>query len=354
MSIRWAIFGTGDISAKFVAGLAVVPGASATVVASREQGTAQAFASKHGIAKAVAGYDPAGVVGQADAVYIATPTALHAEHAIACIDAGLHVLVEKPLAANLADAERVIAAARDKKRFAMEGMWTRFLPGAIALRDASTKIDNLHLLTGGFAIANAIIPTRPLFQPGFGGGAMRQYGVYPLAIGQMIAGPAESIHVTGKIGETGVETTAAITVRYKSGAVGNYYASLETTGENGFAVYGATGRASMVGPIYRPTGVRKASFTPRVREGGGGGGTLGKLKASPLGQRLVQIMQHRAGPSGKAVAYPYTGNGYNAEAAEAQRCIAAGLIESPLMTHADSLELVRLVDTAIGQIGVRA
>jgi predicted dehydrogenase len=353
MSFRWAIWGTGDISAKFAAGLASA-GATAAVVASRELGTAQKFASQQGVAKAVAGYDPAQLVGQADAVYIATPTGLHAEHAIACLNAGLPVLVEKPLAASLADAERVVAVAREKKKFLMEGMWTRFMPAVLALKQAN--VGTLNLLSGGFAISNAVEPKRPLFQPGFGGGAIRQYGVYPLALGQLIAGRAESIVATGRIGETGIETTVSLTVKYASGVVGNYYASLETTGENGFVIHGTHGRTSFVGPIYRPTGLRKASFTPRQQPQAGksGGGMKSKLIASPLGQKLVQAIQHRRGPGGKAVAHGFAGNGYNLEAAEAQRCIKAGLTESPLMPLEDSIELVRLVDDALQQIGVRA
>jgi predicted dehydrogenase len=353
MRFRWAIFGTGEVSAKFAKGLSTVANASVAVVASREQDRAEQFVARLGTGRAIAGYDPTPLVGQVDAVYLATPTGLHARHAMACLEAGLPVLVEKPLAATVAETQALIALARQKQLFLMEGLWTRFLPAARALQEATLQLGELRLLTGGFAIANAPDPSRPLFQPNLGGGAMRQYGVYPLALGQLIAGPAESIHATGTLGATGVEGSVAMTVRYQSGPVGNFYASLETTGDNSFTIHGTRGRAGLTGPIFRPAGVRKVFFTPRVRPAGGSRGLAAKLQNSAMGQRLMQMIQHRRGLAGRAVAYPFSGNGYNLEAAEAQRCIASKLVESPLMPLDQSLELVRLVETALQQIGVR-
>lgn len=347
--MRWAIWGTGAISARFVGGLADAPGARATIVASRDGARAAAFARAHGIAGHVGGDDPAGVAAAlaaaADIAYIATPTGFHAAHAQACLAAGLHVLVEKPLAATAAEAEELAEAARRHGRFLMEGLWTRALPAAKALADAVAGLGDIRLITGGFAVVNRIDPALPRFQAAAGGGALRLYGIYPLALGQMLAGRARGLTALGhRSGD--LDTSAAITVRYASGAIGQFHAGLDMGGDNGFTVHCTGGHAALIGPIFRPTGVRVVRSNPRDDMEQGRGGLVTRLRNSSLGNRLVQWRQHRAAAPGQRLAAPYAGNGYGAEAAEVQRCIAAGLIESPLMPLADSIELARLIDLA--------
>ncbi len=345
--MRWAIWGTGAISARFTEGLADVPGARATMVASRDEARAAAFAQAHAIAGHVGGDDPAMVAAalaaKADIAYIATPTGWHAACAEACLAAGLHVLVEKPLASTAAEAERLAEAARRHGRFLMEGLWTRCLPAARALSDAVAGLGDIRLITGGFAAMNRIDPALPRFQAAAGGGALRLYGVYPLALGQMLAGRATGISAAGhRIGD--LDVNAAMTVRYASGATGQFHCALDGSGDNSLVVHCTGGHAALIGPLFRPTGVRVVRATARDGMEQGRGGLVGRLRNSALGNRLVQWQQHRAGLAGQRLQTPYAGNGYGAEAAEVQRCVAAGLMESPLMPVADSIELARLID----------
>jgi predicted dehydrogenase len=101
---RWGIFGTGAISAKFVAGLKAARDAEATFVASRSLSRAREFASGTGIVDAIEGYADAAGKGGVDAIYVATPPSEHAAHAQLCIDAGIPVLIEKPFASSAAEA----------------------------------------------------------------------------------------------------------------------------------------------------------------------------------------------------------------------------------------------------------
>lgn len=354
LAMRWAIFGTGAISEAFVRGLATVTGAAPTVVASREKERAEAFATRFGIPHALGSYDAAAIAAHADIAYVATPTALHAPHAKACLEAGLHVLVEKPFAATAEAAGDVISTARARGLFAMEGLWTRFLPAARALSRAMETIGGPLLMEGGFAIANAPRPDRAIFRADLAGGAMRHYGIYPLALGQMLAGPAAEVQASGRWTETSVDATVAMTIRYRSGAIGQFFASLETTAEQGFRVLGPAGRAALTGPLYRPAGLRVARIAPRVPRAEAHGGLKAKLRHSGPGERLVQLLQHRSGPGGRARALPFPGNGYGLEAAEAGRCIARGLGESPVMPLDDTLELAHLIDTVLARIAPTA
>ncbi|WP_353216913.1 Gfo/Idh/MocA family oxidoreductase [Sandarakinorhabdus sp.] len=351
--MRWAIWGTGAISARFVAGLADVPGARASIVASRDSARAEAFARSCGITGHIGGNDLAAVAAAlaaaADVVYIATPTGLHAAHAEACLAAGLHVLVEKPLASTGADAQALADAAQRHGRFLMEALWTRHLPATRALTDAVAGLGEIRLITGGFAAVNHIDPALPRFQAAAGGGALRLYGVYPLALGQMLAGRAAAISAAGhRIGD--LDASAAMTVRYASGAVGQFHCSLECGSDNEFVVHCTGGHAALIGPLFRPTGVRVVRSTARSDMEQGRAGVAARLRASPIGNRLVQWRQHGAGLAGQRLAAPYAGNGYGAQAAELQRCVNAGMLESPLMPLADSIELAQLIDQAGGCI----
>jgi predicted dehydrogenase len=347
--MRWAIWGTGTISARFVAGLADVPGARATIIASRSADRAAAFARSNGVAGHVGGDDPETVADAlaavADIAYIATPTGWHAAHAEACLAAGLHVLVEKPLASTAAETERLAEAARRHQRFLMEGLWTRCLPATRALAEAVAGLGEIRLVTGGFSVVNRIDPALPRFQAAAGGGALRLYGIYPLALGQMLAGRAAGISTAGhRMGD--IDASAAMTVTYASGAIGQFHCSLESSGDNSLVVHCTGGHAALLGPLFRPTGVRVVHAAPRDDMEQGRSGLTARLRASSLGNRLVQWRQHSAGLAGERLAAPYAGNGYGAEAAEVQRCVGAGLPESPLMPVADSIELARLIDLA--------
>ena len=110
--IRWGIVGPGRIAESVAPDFAHVENAELVAVASRSQERAQAFADKHGIARAYGGYG--GILGdeEVDALYIATPHPQHEAIALAAIAAGKAVLVEKSFTATVAGAQRVIDLAR--------------------------------------------------------------------------------------------------------------------------------------------------------------------------------------------------------------------------------------------------
>ena len=111
---RWGVFGTGAISAKFVAGLAGARDAEAAFVASRSLDRAQKFAAGMGIPRAIAGYAEAVAAGGVDAIYIATPPSEHAAHALLCIEAGIPVLVEKGMGPDWASARALTQITSDR------------------------------------------------------------------------------------------------------------------------------------------------------------------------------------------------------------------------------------------------
>lgn len=341
---RWAVIGTGAVSAKFVAGLAATRDARAALVASRALATAQAFASAFRVTRAVEGDDPVAWDGEVDAVYIASPPSEHRRQAIACLEAGLPVLIEKPFAASLADGEAIAAAARATGTFAMEAMWTRFMPAAQLLCDrvAAGAVGAVQLVSGSFGTSYRPDPAQSAFDPARGGGALGQFAVYPLSLAQWLFGSPSSITATARIGATGVEESIGMSLAYASGPIASFFVSNRAPAPNDFHVMGTDGIVSLQGSIFRPRGIAITRTHPRGPERVSGGAKA-RLRESGLAHTAIQLagMTSR---SGRAVAARYRGNGYTHEAEEVQACVAAGRRESATMPLADSLAVLATLD----------
>ena len=134
MPTKWGVLSTGGIANDFSLALSKTDGAVLHACASRSQSSADAFAATHGFSKAYASYEALAADAEVDVVYVATPHAFHCENILMLLEAGKHVLCEKPMVVTAAQAERCIAKAREKRRFLMEGMWTRFFPTTRAVR----------------------------------------------------------------------------------------------------------------------------------------------------------------------------------------------------------------------------
>jgi predicted dehydrogenase len=153
--LRWGILGAANICADWVRALANVPGASVVAVAARSAASAQSFADEWGIARAYEGYEKLAADGEVDVVYCGTITPLHKEHVLMMIEAGKHVLVEKPMSMSAAESEAMYAAAAAKGVMMQEGMWSRFFPAtehARALIEAGA-IGDVKVLQGDFGFS---------------------------------------------------------------------------------------------------------------------------------------------------------------------------------------------------------
>ena len=353
-TFRWAVFGTGGIAAKFVAGLRAANDARAVLVASRSAASAEAFAAAFGIERAVAGYDDAARAGGFDAVYIATPPALHHTHALACLGAGVPVLIEKPFAADAGQASEIAAAARAAGVFAMEGMWTRFLPAAEALRQqvAAGAVGEVRQVSGSLGFSKAVDAADGDFDPARGGGAVAHLGVYPLSLGQWLFGTPTRVTATGRSGATGVDEEAAMLLTYAGGVVARFAASLRAPMSD-FSVAGTNGSLSFAGPIFRPHGLARLSAGPR-RRGPADFGRKAMLRETGTVQRLVQLADRFGVRGARTTAYPFAGNGYHYEADEVARCVRAGLNESATMPLADSVAVAATIDAVRAAIASAA
>lgn len=145
--IRWLLVGAGDIAKKRVApALAGVAGSTIAAICDPRDAVAAELAGQFGVGQTFADYAEALEKAEADAVYLATPVWLHAEHAVQALVAGKHVLVEKPLGLTAADCARVIAAAGQSDKFAACAYFRRFSPRYEHLREMVTNGEFIQLI----------------------------------------------------------------------------------------------------------------------------------------------------------------------------------------------------------------
>lgn len=132
--LRWGILGAGGICNDFAVGVATSGGCIAAVGAS-SLGKAQGLAKKVKALKACGSYEELVQDPSVDVVYVGTIHTMHLPHTLMALNAGKHVLCEKPLAVNAKEAEQMVQLARSKGLFLMEAMWTRFFPIIRKLRE---------------------------------------------------------------------------------------------------------------------------------------------------------------------------------------------------------------------------
>ena len=127
--MNWGILATGTIARKFADTVNRMGGEEKLVaVASRSEEKAAAFANEFGIPGYYGSYEAMLKDAGVDAVYIATPNSMHYENCVMCLDAGKHVLCEKPFTIEASQAEKLYDYAAQKGLFIMEAFWIRFLP----------------------------------------------------------------------------------------------------------------------------------------------------------------------------------------------------------------------------------
>jgi predicted dehydrogenase len=321
-TIRWGICGTGRMANVVAAELAELSGSGPQLraVGSRSREAAEAFAAHHGIPRAHSSYAALARDPDVDIVYLATPPSLHCENALACIEHGKAVLCEKPFALNGAETARMIRAARDRRVFLMEAMWTRFLPAIAAVREVvnSGSLGAIRLVIGGGGFVPVHDPRLPLFDKALGGGVLLDAGVYLISLTSMLLGPPAEVVARGKLGPSSVDEQDVILLNHAGGAQAVLYVSLATRRSPDLEILGEKGRLRIEAPVYRPT-------------------------------RLT--LQH--GDEAPAVSeHPVAGSGYRAELVEVTSALASGRRESLVMPLRETLSIMQTLDTVRATIGL--
>ena len=190
--LRWGILGAGTIARTFARGLAASRTGTLVAVGSRSLATAESFGDEFDVAHRYGSYDDLLADADVQAVYIATPHPMHAEWAIKAAEAGKHILCEKPLTLNHAEAMAVVEAARAHNVFLMEAFLYRCHPQTAALVDLiqAGAIGAVRLIQATYGFNATFNPDGRLFRQDLGGGGILDVGCYPVSFARLIAGAA--------------------------------------------------------------------------------------------------------------------------------------------------------------------
>lgn len=253
--LNWGILAPGQIAEMFTAAVKAYGTQQISAVASRSLERARAFASKFSIDRAFGSYDDLFSVEEIEAVYISSHIDGHLELADQALEAGKHVLVEKPVHYSPIQARNTLNRAREKGLLMTEAMWTRYLPQASVVRqiiqsDAFGKPENL---VATFAVDNRGIPR--LWQPGTGG-IVFDMGIYPISFAHEIFGMPSKIDVFGSCTEGGLDREAVVRLEYPSGATANLIISGVSSFPCTATVSGEKLALTLEHPFFVPTSIR--------------------------------------------------------------------------------------------------
>lgn len=320
MGLRWGIMAPGAIAALFAQDLRST-NRTLLAVGSRSQERANAFAARFDIPHAHGSYQALVEDPEVDAIYIASPHTEHAAMAELALRHGKHVSVEKPFALTGAQARRVRDVARETGLFAMEAMRTRFMPHSLRIHqliEEGALGEVRGLIADHFQILNPN-PEGRLWNPALGGGALLDLGIYNVSFASDFMGTPKEITAVATMTDTGVDLSTSMIFRYGNGAIASLQTAMDGRGPNRAAIIGTRARIEVASVFYKSS------------------------KFVMLNSK-DEVLEDFSEP------YPFWGKQFEAE--EVERCVAAGLTQSPRMSLDETVSIAETMDAVRQQIGL--
>ncbi|MBR5586613.1 MAG: Gfo/Idh/MocA family oxidoreductase [Clostridia bacterium] len=317
--IRWGIAGPGTIANKFAKAVKNVEGAELVAVAARSVEKGRAFAEKYDIPEVFEGFEAMAMSDKVDAVYVATPHPFHKSSAEIFLNNKKHVLCEKPICVNAAQAKALKECAAKNGVFLMEAMWTRFLP---AIKEAAELVKNGEIgdvlgIEADFCYRIETEEDPKVFDNSLAGGGLLDVGVYGLHFASIFLGNSpEKISAVANV-ENGVDLHTAATLKYKNGAVAVITSAINLHKPETAYIYGTKGH------IYLPNFYGANELFVAV------GGDARYIENSAMG------------------------DGFEEEIIEVCDCIRAGKTESDILPLDESIAILGQMDEIRKQIGVK-
>ena len=250
--LNWGILSTGNIAGTYAKGVARSQTGRVVAVASRELAKARAFAAEHRIERAHGSYEDLLADPGVQAVYIATPHPQHAEWVVRAARAGKHVLCEKPMTMNLADARPVIEACRASNVLFMEAFMYRCHPQTAKIVEVirSGALGQVQLVQATFSYNRTFDPAHRVFNKALGGGGILDVGCYPVSLSRLVAGAAsgqpflDPDHVDGVAQihpQAATDIYAAATLGFANGIIAQVACGINLWQERVARIYGSDG-----------------------------------------------------------------------------------------------------------------
>jgi predicted dehydrogenase len=318
---RWGILGTGGIARMFTSDL-LLTGHTVTAVGSRTQESAEQFAADYDLPAAHPSYQALVADPSVDLIYVATPHPFHYPNARLALEAGKHVLVEKPFTLNAVQAQQLVSLAADKHLLVLEAMWTRWLPHMVRLREivAAGTIGEVRSMSADHTQKLPDDPGHRINALGLGGGALLDLGIYPVSFASQLFGAPELIEATASFKQTGADAQVATVFRYAGGQIATTYSASTTQGPNVAVVLGTEGRIEIDSVWYAASGLRVYDAAGTLTE---------------------DIRPH------------VEGRGMQFQAVEAERLVGEGRIASDILPPQETVTIMATLDEIRQRIGLR-
>ncbi len=297
-------------------------GLQVTAVGSRTAESADRFAADYGIPTAHPSYQRLVDDPDVDVVYVATPHPMHEPDARLALEAGKHVLVEKPFTMTAAEAQGLAESAASRGLVLQEAMWTRFLPHMIRIRELvrSGALGRVRSVTADHRQSLPDDPEHRLRNPALGGGALLDLGIYPVSFASDVLGDPVGVVAVSDTAPTGVDAQTAVLLEHADGAHAILHCGLDATGPNRASVVGTEARLD-IDPVW---------YTP----------TTATLSA-PDGRVLERIE------------YPVAGRGMQYQASAVERAVSEGAGSAPELPIDETVRIMRTLDEIRDRIGLR-
>lgn len=319
--LRWGILATGGIARAFTSDL-TANGFTVQAVGSRREESARAFAAEFGIPTAHGSYEALVADPEVDIVYVATPHPFHAADATLALEAGKHVLVEKPFTVNQAEARAVADLARERGLLAMEAMWTRYLPHMVRIREviAAGTLGEVHTLIADHTQDLPDDPGHRINALELGGGALLDLGIYPISFSWDLFGEPKTVQASATFKETGADAQIATIFGYGDRRIATTLSASDTRGPNTAMILGTEARIEIDPIWYAPTSFRVIASDGAVLED---------------------------------YASVVNGRGMQFQAAHAEGLVASGELGGDLLPIEETVGIMGTLDEIRRQIGLR-
>jgi predicted dehydrogenase len=316
--LRWGFLSAGGIATQ-VAEDFLIAGLKIQAVGARDLAKANEFADRFSIPNRHEGYESLVNDPEVDVIYVSTLHPFHKRDALLSLNAGKHLLLEKPFTINASEANEIASLARTKRLFVMEAMWTRFLPSMDAIFEVinSGALGEIELLTADHSQALTHIPR--LVERELGGGALLDLGIYPISLAHRLFGKPAAITAMARLNDEKVDATTSMIFEYEGGKQATMSTSFLGAGPVTASIVGSLARIDIDGSFYAQTSFR---------------------------------VVNAAGEILKSYSEKIEGQGRQYQAMHVEKCINQGLVESPVMPLRESVEIMKVMDDVRSKIGV--
>ncbi|MDN4502346.1 Gfo/Idh/MocA family oxidoreductase [Alteromonadaceae bacterium BrNp21-10] len=320
MQIKWGIIGPGRIAQTFTDALLNGTDGQLVAVASSNLERAQSFAKKNNVAKVASSYQALANDPNIDVIYIAATHNFHFEHAIMCLQAGKHLLIEKPITINAQQAQEIVDLATSKQCFVMEALWTRFLPSCQQAKqwlDAG-EIGELQSVQSSIGFAFDRGPEHRAVNKALAGGALLDLGVYSVAMSQWFLqdNPVE-LQSMAHIGDTDIDSQLLVNMRYSNQRFAQFTTAVDTKCGNHMILHGSKGDIEIANMFW-----------------------AGETVQLNIGDKSIRKT------------LPKQVNGFEYQIREVHQCLQQGKRQSDVMPLADTLANMHTMDSIRQQIGL--